>query len=701
MKKFNMDKKSVFFKMTSFVIVLIIIQAIFLTGTLIVGGVLSQAQDNAFQSFHDKVQNRNNYIQREMKNRWTNMSPYIERISDNLSDSDNNEAFFESTIDDLIDMLRMTQTTGAFVILEGDQSDYPALYIRDYDPLLNDYSNKDLYMILGSSDLAKEYMIPLDKSWKYKMEFNDTNKDFFEKPFSKAPLTFNADLLGYWNSPFLLFEDDLPIITYTMPIFDANKVLRGVIGIELSVNYFNQFLPATDLKSRDSMGYLMGYSAEGVEKIKPMLITGALQKRMIRSNEIFDLTKVDLNRDIYIIGNHNSEEKIYACVERMGLYNANTPFEDESWYLIGMMTEGHILSYVKKIQKILWMSLVASIVIGMIGGHIISYQFTKPITEFVKQVKSSEKNKPIRLFQTGLMEIDALSSAMENANNALLESTVKMSKIIGLTDFPIGAFEIRSDSDYIFVTDQFQTILDIDNEEMCEIIKSKVWFLNKLQSKLTSPVESENNVYKMSMKDEKYVRVKIIENALSTMGVVIDVSDEVIEKNRIKMERDYDALTMIFNRKAVQLRIENVIENVRPLDVAALIMFDLDYLKKINDTYGHKWGDFYISSAAAALSKIDANSSVLGRRSGDEFVLFLFGFKNKDAIRKIMNEFYDVLSKDLITFPDGSLKPISISGGLLWIDNWSLSYDELLHKSDELLYGAKNEKKGYYIEGDM
>jgi len=697
MNKISMDRKSILFRMTSFVIGLIIIQSILLTGTLIAGGVLSQAQENAFQSFHDKVYNRNDNVQREMKNRWTNMTPYIQEFSKKLSENSSSKYFFDSSIKNLIDMLRTTQTTGAFIILK-DKSTYPSLYIRDYDPLLNDYTNKDLYLILGPSDLAKDQKIPMDQTWKYDMKFDENNKNFFEKPFAKAPLTFNANLLGYWNPPFVLFPNDLPIITYTMPLFDADQVLRGVIGVEISVNYFKQFLPAIDLQPRDSMGYLIGYSGKGADDIQPILRVGALQKRMIRADESFDLTKEDDNRSIYTITNHNSEDKVYACVERMGLYNFNTPFEGESWYLIGMMTENNLLDYVRKIQQILWMSLLASIVIGIIGGYFISYRFTKPITQLVKQVREIDNDKAMHLSPTGLTEIDALSSAMELANNALLESTVKMSKIIDLADFPIGVFEIRSDTDRVFATDQLPTILNIDRAIIHEIIKDKGAFMPHILLKLTKPEKEDENVYRIGRDTTKYVKVKIVENENSTMGVVIDVTDEILEKNKIKMERDYDPLTMIYNRKAVQQRIESIIENPKPQDAAALIMFDLDYLKQINDTYGHRWGDVYINRAVSHLSKVGEECSVLGRRSGDEFVLFLFGFLDREALRKEMKAFYEGLTKDLLEFPDGSLRPITISAGLLWIEDWTLKYDELLHKADELLYEAKSKNKGYYIE---
>ncbi len=700
MKKFSMDKKSIFFKMMSFVIALIVIQAILLTGTLIAGGVLEQAQENAYETFSDKVNNRKNYIQREMKDRWTNMTPYIQQISKNLSESKDSEAFFSSSIGDMINMLRTTQTTGAFIILNNSSSSYPALYLRDYDPLLNDYSNKDLYLLLGPSDLAKEYKIPLDQSWKYEMRFNDSNKNFFEKPFLKAPLTFNARLLGYWNPPFFLFPNDMQIMTYTIPLFDEDQVLRGVIGVELSVNYLNQYLPATDLMPRDSMGYLLGYRDGEDDKIKPILTVGALQKRMIRTDEALELTEADLPRNIYQIKNHNSTEEIYASVERIGLYNFNTPFESEEWFLIGMMTENQLLSYVRRIQRILWISFIASLVMGIIGGYVISYGFTKPIAKLAKQVRESDKNKAIQLSSTGLKEIDELSSAMETANNALLESTIRMSQIIDLTNFPIGAFEIRNTSNQVFITDQLHLILNIDFDKVRELVKDKNAFLSYIYSLMIGPEQEDQDVYRLIGSENKYIRLKIVENESGTMGVIIDVTEEIMEKNRIKKERDYDPLTMIYNRKAVQLRIEKVIQSINPTDVTALIMFDLDNLKQINDAYGHRWGDFYINKAVSHLSEIGGKSSVLGRRSGDEFILFLYGFKDKDSIRKEIKEFYEELSKDLLSFPDGSLKSITISGGMLWVEDFTLDYDELLHRADELLYDAKNQNKGYFVESD-
>jgi diguanylate cyclase (GGDEF)-like protein len=379
----------------------------------------------------------------------------------------------------------------------------------------------------------------------------------------------------------------------------------------------------------------------------------------------------------------------------------NTPFENESWYLIGMMREDHLLSYINKIKSILKISILASILMAIFGGIVISYFFTKPIARLAKRVRDREHDKSVELRATGFTEIDGLLDTIESANVRLTESAVRLSKIIDLTDFPIGAFEIRDDSDRIFVTEQFQTILELDDHSLNRMIQKKDLFTEYLSHLMKSPVKDEDYVYKMDLDHDKYIRIKIVEEDQSTIGVIVVVSDEILGKNLIKEERDYDPLTKLLNRRAVQLEIEKTLAQADPKKITALIMFDLDNLKIINDSFGHKWGDSYIKSAAAALSGIGNSSHILGRRSGDEFVLLLHGFSSRDAILTAMNDFYASLDQHQITYPDGSLKALSISGGLLWVDRVSLDYEELLHQADQLLYAAKNNKKGFYIEGHI
>jgi hypothetical protein len=63
----------------------------------------------------------------------------------------------DSLSSELIEMLRTTKATGAFILLTDDINDnsVPGLYFRDYDPLSDNLSFKDLYVVVGPSEIAK------------------------------------------------------------------------------------------------------------------------------------------------------------------------------------------------------------------------------------------------------------------------------------------------------------------------------------------------------------------------------------------------------------------------------------------------------------------------------------------------------------------------------------------------------------------
>lgn len=692
--------KSIVSRLTILVFIMIILQTVFLAGTLIVGGVFKEAQQKAYQSFYDTVHNRNEFVQREMKNKWTNLEPYVNTIEKSISgDSQDYDLVLRGTMDHLIDMLRTTQVTGAYIILNNDSSiqtqRYPSLYIRDYDPLSNIYSDDDIYMVAGSSDLAKEYKIPLDQTWQYQLKLNEDNQAFFLNPFTSASLSSKSELLGYWSRPFRLTENDLPIITYSMPLFDASNQLKGIIGIEVTLNYFTDFFPASDLQPKDSLGYLIAFRDSESDALTPIVTEGALQKRMIQDSSALELRPVDVNRMIYELENHLGKETIYACVEKVGLYQLNTPFENEEWYLVGLMREDYLLNYVTRIQQILMLSLLVSIILGAIGGIIISFQMSKPITHLAKVVKASDKNSILHLGRTGLNELDALSQAIETANKAMLDSASRLSRIIEIVALPIGAFELNQQTGTVFVTDQFYAILGVSDFEP-EAYTEKKAFQNLLETTFIEPEPEEEHVYRIPTTPERWVRLNVTISEDLIIGVVMDVTDEILDKLAIRRDRDLDPLTKLLNRKGFQWQFD--LQNNQNDETAALLMFDLDNLKLINDTYGHKWGDSYILKAVERLDSIaDQEHKVLGRRSGDEFVLLLHHYDSKESLIKTVDAFFDTLNSHLLEFPDGTRKPVTISAGLMWIENSELTYDELLHYADEALYEAKRHNKGSYI----
>lgn len=698
MNKVKGKNRSIVNKLTKLILGIIILQTIIIGVALIKGGVIEQAEKNAYQLFHDKVANRKEYVQREMKNNWTNFEPYLQSISEMLANSGNNsDVFFQDAMPELISMLRTTQATGAYIILnQGDyiKGDMPVLYLRDYDPIMNSYGEDDIYMLYGPSELAKSLRLPLDQTWRYNLNLNEYNEEFFRKPYENSTISNQSALLGYWSQPFELSEEDVSIITYSMPLFDKAGTLRGVIGIDITLNYLTKFLPASELQPQDSLGYLIGYSYDTEEDIIPIVMGGSLQRRMIKEDESLSLEVVDKDQKIYELTNHLGKEEIYVAIEKIGLYQFNTPFESEHWYLVGIMREDYLLSYVNRIVDILWISFVMAIIIGALGGVFSSFQMTKPIIKLVKQVKKNDNRQEFKLMPTGLLELDELSHAIEVANKLMLESATRLSKIIDLFELPIAAYEINHKLQHVFVTNNFWKIIGIDESKDFLVYET---FMTKLSDVFSEVEEHELNVYRLNIDEKRWIRYKMIKNEDTTIGVIMDITEEVLEKMEIRKERDHDALTLLLNRKGFQWEFEKWRQKSFYKN-AALIMFDLDNLKFVNDTYGHKWGDQYILTAVYYLKKIAPESkALLGRRSGDEFILLLHEFESKDYVHKSLERFYQLLSENPMKLPEGNHLTVSISGGLIWLYDDKLTYDELLHFADEALYIAKRQQKGTYV----
>ena len=87
-----------------------------------------------------------------------------------------------------------------------------------------------------------------------------------------------------------------------------------------------------------------------------------------------------------------------------------------------------------------------------------------------------------------------------------------------------------------------------------------------------------------------------------------------------------DALTGLHNRRYVLAELTKALQRARRIEQRfAVVLFDLDGFKQINDTQGHAAGDVVLKKAAVAIQSITREGDVLGRYGGDEFLLITYG----------------------------------------------------------------------------
>ena len=149
-----------------------------------------------------------------------------------------------------------------------------------------------------------------------------------------------------------------------------------------------------------------------------------------------------------------------------------------------------------------------------------------------------------------------------------------------------------------------------------------------------------------------------------------------------------DDLTGLANRRAFVELGASALDQARRYDRAlSLVMFDIDYFKKINDTHGHAAGDAVLRAVSGAVKQAARSADTTGRIGGEEFALLL-----PETSAAAATGFAERLRRDVaaLAIPfNGTVLQCTCSFGVSERDQAVLNLDALLSKADAALYLAK------------
>jgi len=150
-----------------------------------------------------------------------------------------------------------------------------------------------------------------------------------------------------------------------------------------------------------------------------------------------------------------------------------------------------------------------------------------------------------------------------------------------------------------------------------------------------------------------------------------------------------DPLTGLLNRRELQnLAKRNMSQAARDGSNFAVLTFDIDDFKLVNDTYGHQVGDEVIQHIANLLTENRRDHDLVARVGGEEFVILLPGINEESAFG-----FAEKLRKKIESQPKDNLK-VTVSIGLVISGSKSDNhFEKLLALSDQALYESKNNGK--------
>lgn len=273
-----------------------------------------------------------------------------------------------------------------------------------------------------------------------------------------------------------------------------------------------------------------------------------------------------------------------------------------------------------------------------------------------------------------LLRDDVIFAYIDDIN--IIQSMLLKNKTLKITGVLKETLELRiyTDKEYeIFINiinKLIKTIPELDNEKILSKYKLIIY---------------KNN------KDNSWIYFYILPLCIILIIVIYfnlkmrkEIKDRINTEKQLKEFATKDALTMIYNRRAIEKIIDSLIELKHTFSI---ILFDIDNFKKINDTYGHLAGDKVLVLISKLVSRNIRENDFFARWGGEEFIIALPNTTKNQAFNIAFKLKNSILEHNF----DLDIK-ITASFGISEFQK-DISKKQLIKKADEALYVIKNTGK--------
>ena len=722
------------------ILLVVVFQILTFTAVLVFGGEFRYIREYAYTNLVEKTENRCNYLQNEMLDKPLLVKEYADQINgmvagileerdasiaDLQMDKELSNEIVESTVSSIAGLLRRSRANDAYIILEtgdlyedeGGENAKLALYLRDVD-LNSNLGYTDLLMEVGLTSISRAYGISRHSGWsKY---FNPNPRDmenfgFYYKTMQTAQENSDLELnyLGYWSRFSRLSSAITPSMKYTMPLIADDGTVYGVLGVGMLESAVVSKIPSHDFLSETAC-YVLGYSTSS-DNFEIMTYSGSSFDSLL--GRVSSLRIAAGSEDDIYSFEGATDVDLSGSVQYIQLYTPTSPYAQERWALVSVADSASVLRPVLFLRHMLVLSALLSLVVAAIVAVPSCVGLIRPISNASKLMKAKRKyNEPIRFEPSHIYEIDEMTDAITQLQIDVQGFSSQVSKMISVADVGVGTFMYDCTDDSVFVGQSLIKVLRLHMPQDEDIVMSREEFLNSITNPEANAAIAAGMEMARSGKREDYsevyqinrpkggtlwMRLGYIYSPNTAIGIVQDVTEDVLEKQRIEHERDHDSLTGLLNRHAYYRHIAELFHDRDALKVTAFVMMDLDDLKFVNDTYGHDFGDDYIKMAATTLKQFQNYGGIVSRISGDEFNICLPGFSSKEEAMEIIENVHRALAQGSLLLADGTHYRIRASAGVSWYPNDADSYESLMKYADFAMYTIKHSTKGEIAEFDI
>ena len=283
-------------------------------------------------------------------------------------------------------------------------------------------------------------------------------------------------------------------------------------------------------------------------------------------------------------------------------------------------------------------------------------------------------------------------SSASNPEAALMETT--------LTHMSHGLIMVDADGIVVLSNQLACELLDLPPQLMasrprfCDVVGHQ-WRMgefsdNDSQAAIGSgQVPSQELVYERRRPDGRVIEIRSA--PLPGGGMVrtyTNITLRKLEEERLTRAARHDPLTGVANRAAFSEQLSAAVRKSKADGtMAAVICFDLDHFKQLNDTCGHAAGDALLVEVGRRITPLFRDTDLVARLGGDEFAVLLSGLRSRGELEALAQRLLETIARPYNL--NGVEASIGVSIGLSVFTETTATPEELMRCADTALYRAK------------
>ncbi|KAB7884962.1 GGDEF domain-containing protein [Poseidonibacter ostreae] len=294
----------------------------------------------------------------------------------------------------------------------------------------------------------------------------------------------------------------------------------------------------------------------------------------------------------------------------------------------------------------------------------------------IEQVFESINKNPNLLFEKEIQEKIQrfIEQRFQRDKQIVIQRTSDISKFVTLMGQYLNDAISSSGSgskNVLSIKEKIQSI-DLTNNGAIELSDLQTELINAASS-----IEEEMNQVSNKLQTGK-TQVQELEEKVNSL-------EEELTKTKNESMKDH--LTGLLTRRAYNEEIKKIESSYKRHNTQyAVVFFDLDFFKKVNDTHGHECGDVILSTFAKILEKNTRDHDIVGRYGGEEFVAIVHFNLNRELLQ-YLKRIKTIVTSNNFKYKEHEIK-VTFSAGVA-IRSDHESYDSAIQKADMLLYEAK------------